>query len=543
MNVLIVDDETQIRRWLDVLLRKTDLPLDIVASCGNGREALEICRQQPVDIVITDIKMPLMDGIDLIRALKDEAPHIRTVILSSYSEFHYASEALKAGARDYLLKAEITVDGLKNVIGKVAAELEQEQTRVQEVHELKSTLNSHQYALRSLYFNELLRGKTLDEQEFGQKMETFRLRLKPKHIVLMLIRLDSALEEETNAKIRDIGLLDSAVLNIVDETLQSEVGCGGCFVCESGFYAALFNTRPTGERSLRESVQLYAHRIVSHLQTYLGISVSVGISLPAMDAASLPRQFEEAGEALNRKQFYGNKAIALYQDEQGAARTETVQWRDTLGELSLLLDRGQFIPAMQCVDAFLQEAERKKWLSGKEMRAFALEAVFLVQRARRTLKGASDSPSVQERDTPHDEIAEQTSFRQIKEWLLAKVKAGLTEAEAARHPYSEAIRKVCSYVQSEYASDISLQNAADSVHLNKTYLSELFKKETGVSFNDYVTQVRIDRAQAMIRSGETKMGMLAEQVGYPDGSYFTKVFKKMTGMTPLEYKQSHGVKN
>jgi two-component system response regulator YesN len=171
------------------------------------------------------------------------------------------------------------------------------------------------------------------------------------------------------------------------------------------------------------------------------------------------------------------------------------------------------------------------------VKSFCLEVAFLVLQAVRRLKQVSvKAPFVNVPDLVHEEVRDLSTFEQVKQWLLARVGRFAEEAEARRHPYSEPVRKVCAYMKATYTEGISLQQAADVVHLNKTYLSELFKKETGISFNHYLTQLRIERAKELIAAGGVTIGVLAEQVGYPDGSYLTKVFKKMTGMTPNEFK-------
>ena len=537
MNVLIVDDEAQIRRWFDILIRQTGLPLHIAGSCGNGQEALQVCGEKRVDLVITDIKMPVMDGIELIRRLKEEHPAVRTLILSSYSEFHYASEAIKAGARDYILKAEVTVEALREVIGKVMTELEQERNRAEEVYMLKSTLTVNQYALRSMYFNELIRGKPMAVQEFDVKMSTFHIPLQNKSVVLMIIRPDDDPAEEQPVKIHDRELLDSAVVNIVDETLLTETGNGCCFVSEHGWYTVVCNTPLSGDRSFRESVHLYAHRIAVHLQDYLGLPVSIGISLPGAGITLLGRMYEEAAEALSHKRFYSTRTIAWAQDGRTLVHRHSSHEAQTeLEAMSKLLNRRQYRQALERLEQFLEQMGQGK-MPEAELKSFCLETVYQVQRLLRSFKPSHEAAAPQERNVPHEEITEHSTFWQVKEWLVARMTRDLEEAEQLSRPYSEPIRKVCEFVETSYAEDISLQHAADFVHLNKTYLSELFKKEMSVSFNEYLTKVRIREAQELILAGETRMGMLAEKVGYPDGSYFTKVFKKTTGMTPMEYKQ------
>ncbi|MEC0231919.1 response regulator [Paenibacillus alba] len=539
MKIIIVDDEAQIRRWFEILVQKTGLPVDLIASCSNGRDALEVCRTEEVDIVITDIKMPVMDGISFIRQLKEERPSIKCLILSSYSEFHYATEAIKAGASDYMLKAEITVEGITNALKKAELEIERELTRDREVYNLKNTIHVNQYALRSFYFGELLRGKSTSTQDFEEKMDTLRIPLHSKHLMVMAIRSDEQAIVKEQAKIRHPDLLDSAVINIIDETLLNEANSGCCFVFEKDYYVAIFNCGQRGEKSLREITLQYAHRIASYLQDLLHLSVSIGISLPSLEVASLGQQLEEASGVLNHKRFYGRKSISWYSDESNPNEIGVHAKRQNYLEmLSLQLDRNQFDSSLHLLRQVLEEVGIQMLWSEKEVRAFGMEAGFLLQRTLRRLKTSVGAVNYSwEAETPHIEIADLPTFEHVKQWLLSRASNDLEAAESLLHPYSETIRKVCEYVRTHYAEGVSLQQAADYVHLNRNYLSELFKKETGSSYNDYLTLVRINKVKELILEGETQIGLLSETVGYPDGSYLSKVFKKVTGMTPLEFKR------
>lgn len=129
MNILIVDDERIIREWFRMTVDKLGGDCRIIGEAASGEDALEFCRQHQVDLVVTDVKMPGMDGLELIKRLKEEQPGVRSVIFSSYSEFHFAAEALKLGANEYILKAEITLPGLEDILQKIKGILKWNEAR------------------------------------------------------------------------------------------------------------------------------------------------------------------------------------------------------------------------------------------------------------------------------------------------------------------------------------------------------------------------------------------------------------------------------
>lgn len=537
MNVLIVDDEAQIRRWFESLLARTGLPIEVIASCGNGAEALALCREHAVDLVITDIRMPIMDGLELIRCLAREQPAVRTLILSSYDEFKYASEALKLGADDYMLKAEITIEALREAVEKAHGRMVAERRRTEEVLTLKSRINENQYALRADYFKNLLRGDQAAVRIFREKMELFRTTLGDKHIMLMAVGLDEP-AGAGQAKIGDPALLEQAILNIADETIRCETKTGCGFLYGENTFVVLFNAEGFGGKSVREQAIRAAYRLSDNLRDYLNVSASVGISEPHYDLSALPRQLKKALEALKQRRFHGKRNVAWASDEMPVLTAEIRKSAHAvIGEIAGDMETSSYERAMQALNAFLSDDARLKEMPEGHFKALCLELVFAVLHNVRKVERQADSLDRYRSESLHEQLNELKTYEEAKDWLLRMVAGLLEEAARLRPPYSEPIRGALRFLETRYAEEISLQQAADYVHLNKTYLSELFKKETGVSFNDKLTQIRIDQAKALIAAGEIRMGALAERVGYPNASYFTKVFKKATGMTPLEYKQ------
>ncbi|TCM89765.1 AraC family two component transcriptional regulator [Paenibacillus sp. BK033] len=537
MKVLIVDDEAQIRRWMEALLAKTGLELQVLGTCGNGAEALEFCRVHPVELVITDIRMPIMDGLELIRSLKEENIPVRTLILSSYDEFKYASEALKLGADDYILKAEVTSESLRETVNKAKSRMDAEKQRTNEVHQLKSRLNENQYAMRASYFNNLLRGDQAARRDFRRTMDLYRTKLADKHVMLMAVSLDDR-SETAAPKIADPGLLEKAILNILDETIAKETGTGCAFAYQENLFVILCNAEGFGGKTVREKAIRDAFRLSDNLRDYLHVSASVGISEPHYDLSALPRQLKEALDALRQRRFYGKRNIVWASDTMPVLTSDIRKnMQNVAGEISGHIEMGAYKSAIQALTVFMAEDNRLKALPESHFKAFCLELIFAVLHTVRKIEQTTDQLDRYRSESLHEQLGILKTYEETKDWLLRTVSGLLGEVARLRPPYSEPVRSALRFLELYYPNDISLQQIAEYVHLNKTYLCELFKKETSLSINDYLTQIRIERAKELMAAGENRMGTLAEQVGYPNASYFTKVFKKMTGMTPVEYKK------
>jgi len=538
MNIIIVDDELQIQNWLKLLLQKTEFPAKLMGMFSNGVEAYDFCMDNNVDLVITDIRMPLMDGLRLIQQLKSRKPSTRFLILSAHEEFHYASEGMRLGASDYLLKAEITIDELRDALHRIRIDLNNETKLGNEMKHMRMALNENQQALRNVYLKELIHSAPNAIGKFAQKKAQIGLNIDPKGTIMLAIGFPSKEFELKNSHFQSRDLLELAIVNVTEETLAAEYGRGNAFPVDTALFAVILNCPSSGRKSVHESILHYANRISSNLWNYLKFHASIGISELYGDIAELKHRWSEASQALSQNLFYGRQAIVSYQDMLVDSSLRT---RDTLvaewhGNVVRQLEIDYFDGVQEEIHVLLREIEAKKHLSATQVKAVMLEIVYSLRRKLQSLSiPAGDESAVLD-------IHSISTFQECKDWLLTHLHAFM---EAILHKKrSPAIAQICSYIASNYAQNISLPEAASLVHLNKTYLSGLFKKEMGVNFNDYLTNYRLDKAKELLLTNRCNISELAEKVGYSNSSHFAKVFKKTTGLSPLEYKKSmHGGKS
>lgn len=532
MNVVLVDDERQMLNWLDFMIGKTEFPLELKGAFTNGREAFDFCMVQPVDLVITDIRMPLMDGLQLIQQLKCHKPRIRFLILSAYEEFHYASEGMRLGASDYLLKAEITVEELNEALKRIKHDLSHEQRIGDELKNMRTAINENQQALRNVYLKELIRGEEKAIQNFGNKKEFLNLKLDIKHPIILAIGFETAEFEEKASQFKSRELLELAVVNVIDETLEAELGKGNACPMDTALFAAAINMSNTGSKSVRERVLHYANRISLNLWSYLKLHAAIGISEMYGNITEMNHRWKEAKQALMQNLFYGKQAIVCYHDMlfylkgKNSVVKGIPLYEKAIGHLEI----DYYEEFREEVYRLVRGIEEKKYLLETHVKSVFLEIVYFMRRKLQDLSAAPIEEMVL------ISIHDAATFQECKAWLLDHVTAFMDVVNASKR--SPAITEVCRYVEKNYMHNVSLQEAAEIVHLNKTYLSGLFKKEMGVNFNDYLTRIRLDKARELIVTNQCNIGELAEKVGYTNSSHFTKVFKKTIGMSPLEFKKN-----
>jgi len=532
MKVVLVDDELQMLNWLLLMIEKTKFPVEVQGTFANGREAYEFCLEQPVDLIITDIRMPLMDGLQLIQQLKSKKPHVRFLILSAYEEFHYASEGMRLGASDYLLKAEITAEELNEALKRISNDISNEQRIGDELKNMRKAMNENQQALRNVYLKELIRGEEKAILNFLSKKEFLQLKLDIKYPIVLAIRFEAAEFEHKATQFKSRELLELAVVNVVEETLEAELGAGNACPMDTAVFAVAINISNKGSKSARERVLHIANRISVNLFSFLKLHAAIGISEIYGNISELNLRWKEAAQALKQNIFYGKQVIVCYHDIifdiQSGNREDKgrILYEKAIEQLEI----DYYDQFQEEIHHIVRVIEEKKHLMETDVRSVFLEIVYMMRRKLQSLSIAPKEKAVL------IGIDQATTFEECKNWLLEHVQAFMDTV--SKNKRSPAITEVCQYVEKNYMSNVSLQEAAAIVHLNKTYLSGLFKKEMGVNFNDYLTQIRLDKARELIVTNQCNIGELAEKVGYTNSSHFTKVFKKTMGMSPLEFKKS-----
>ncbi|MFS0724939.1 response regulator transcription factor [Paenibacillus sp. 1P07SE] len=539
MKLLIVDDEPMIREWFGMTVERLGDPYTIVGEAANGEEALEFCAAHEVDLVVTDVKMPGMDGLELLRHLKERYPQLRVVIFSSHDEFQFATQALKLGAREYVLKAEITLHELGEMLQKIKRDLDMEQGKLNEMDKLRFFLNQHELALRTAYFRDLLLGTPGSAEQFQEKIRLFKTNLTERNLTLIAVGLIQGSAEHRPPAIPDPGLLELAVTNIINETVHNELASGCSLLYRDEVYVVLLNAEASGMKSRREKLLLTATRIAENLQRFVKVETAIAISTTYSGLQYLGEQLKEACDALDSRLFYGQSGIVIPSTDVYPPRSDTetgpvYRLRD---EFCQQLEAGRLQEAQDKLLQLLQVIGEARRMAPKQTKAVILDLIYkTIAEARKQSVPPELLDSVY--GDAHWHI-QQIHYHRLIPWTEQAITRIFDEIAQHRRKYGEAVRKACGYVEQHFGEEILLQHIAEHVHLSRTYFSELFKKETGVTFNEYVTGVRMEKAKMLLKEQPLKVSEAAERVGYGNTSHFIKLFKKHTGFSPMEYMASH----
>lgn len=515
-RVLIVDDEPIIRNGIEAFIGWEKEGLSVEAICSNGADALIVLEDRPADILITDIKMPLVDGIQLMSQALKLYPWIKVILLSSYSDFEYVREGLKLGAVDYLLKAALKPDDLLVVLRRCVSMLEEERRKEAEFRQ------GAVYRERKYLEQEM---KRLIVQEQAALSLTGRVPawLEQRYACAYLI-LDRADEWRENNGCLYVQLL----LEELQELFYKQMDEGAAMLMgESGMFLVFPDDIGDAEPRLR--------RWKESVERELGISTSIGFRVE-QGIGQVRKGVACSRSACQRRFFEGLGGVHDWvgpdsiQDAPLTSSTASVGWEPPDWEplLEMIRNGDRITSALKLAI--------KRWKGGGlDPERVKQEACGLLSDAYR-LKEVAGSLLPERLDLlQRSETLDQMAALLASE--LEEIEKIFIQSLADKGDGGQKIMKALEYIADHYTESLTLQSVADTVYISRTYFSILFKKQTGRNFSDYLIDLRIREAKRLLVEEDERMYDVAEASGFNDVKYFSKLFKKMTGLTPLEYRE------
>ncbi|MDQ6422379.1 response regulator [Paenibacillus sp. LHD-117] len=536
MQMIIVDDEAH---WVDNLSTTKPwhtLGIETVHKAYSAQEALRILDTHPIDIIISDVLMPEMTGIELLEIVRERDKRIKCIILSGYSDFEYTKEALRNQAVDYLLKPptdQELLGSVKSAIEQLEAEWGTVSSHERTLHILRENLP----LLRGQLLLSTLRGERLPAEEWERKLDSYELPFRFGECALMLVRM-----EEEFGQYRNKGhhLMEYAIMNIAEEIFGEFAYVWGVKE-EHGYLAFLLQFKEELPAARKETnLEKSAMHLQAKVKQYLKGSLSIVMTEPFLFPGNLPDRYRHALAYF--RQIVGDEREFVIRagDLDHGVSQGVLDVIHSPPSLKSLLEAGRWESAEEKLAEALAELDGK-WSDSWE---HCLEAGYLIassfthycHRNGYTLEGALGRDDIELLRSGESF----SSIGKLRSWsfgALGKLKErSSSEVKDNRSVY---VKKIQSFVEANLHLDVSLRALADHVNLHPTHLSKLYKIETGEGVSDFVSRLRMEMACHKLISTDKKVYEISADIGYLDPAYFIKVFKKQFGMTPQEYREGH----
>ena len=505
-HVIIVDDKPLIRRALKETIQWDQLNCIVAGEAEDGKKAYELVKKYHPELLISDIKMPEMDGLELTEHVKKESPDTQVIIITGYQEFEYARKALSLGVSDLVLKP-IRNEDMENKIEKALCEF-REKKEIQAV-----VKNAREAKFERLLYDSLQ----------GKKVEFPDCDFSGKNYSLILVKTKNTDKEKK-------------VYETISSWFQKQERVKGwkayTWLMQSTQVVLLFETGKKSAREwkiiLKQSIYFLEDFVEKTEQTECCFTVSKTCN----DLGGLSECMQNVCGMMERRYFFSDNKVMFTDHDMEAAGFETRQLQGNLSELrkeAVLLNDEEFQKKLKEVaDEILCET------NGDEFRIKCILSEFCMGFG----KQMQDAWNSEDTNKLLDQIGALPGKQECAAFLTEFVRTIKNKTGMGEKLKNPVVRDGISYIREHYAENFSQTDLAERLGVNPSYLSRLFKKETGHTFMEIVTECRINHAKELLNQPGMRVIEVCQKVGYGDYTYFYQVFKKQEGISPSEYKKN-----
>ena len=488
----------------------------------NGLEAKEYILNNHSDMVITDIKMPFMTGLELAKAVSEQCPQVRFVILSGYDDFIYAKEAIHLGVVEYLTKP-VEID---EIVRLVMGEKERS-CRQREEQALRSNLYS-QYSrslplMKNDWFLEFMDNRnSFSKKRLLDAFKANRIELSPENLITVTVQLDHAGEGDD--------LLCFIIENVAREIIDGRYSMES-FRCQKRYVVFFMNYSPNQSMAaVYYNLYVIFSEVKQRVEQLISNTISIGIGEVAERIEELKASCESGRKILSERFYFGKGCILSPPDIPKRREADFMKFYPGKEE-QLLLKYIKFGEENMesLVDSYIEKLKVMKGFPEERIRQSMMSFVISV---------CNQNEKAMNMQTYHamEELKRLETLDEISLWLKDLFK----QAEAGREEdagVKRSVLKVKEYIDQHYAENLTLKKMADYVYLSQSYLSVSFKEILHMNFNEYLTRVRMEKAKELLGSSRYRIYEVCSMVGYTDKKYFSDLFKRYTGMLPKEWEK------
>lgn len=535
IKVFLVEDEMVIRRGIK---NSIDWEKEGYIFCGeasDGELAYPMIIKEKPDILITDIRMPFMDGLELCKLVKKELPNIKILILSGYDEFDYAKEAIRLGVTEYLLKP-ISSGKLLEALNGVSESIRREKEDKDLVRKYMEEMRENTEHEKQKFFEQMIAGNLsmADALETGKKYE---MNLSAGMYNLLLFRFTLGKENRKSGEL--LGEAEYAIEKLT-ERLEYE------FEFQRGVEGWAFLLMADNEEQMSERVKELSKDLEEIMKNYSTIAYFGGIGQPVARLRELEESFREAERALAARFTMELNRIISVEDIRMAQNVDTLddieitsfgEIEKTRTMLEKFLNNGAEDEIDEFVDVYINELPEENLKSVLMRQYIIMDAYIVMMSFCEKIEGIEGEMQAQSEELKNSMKTIQT-LEEIKNYIrmLLKKIIGVRDTISGRR-YSDIIEIAKDQIRKTYMSDeISLNTIAAEVGMSPSYFSSIFSKEMGKTFVEYLTEIRMDRAKELLMCSSMKTSEIGYEVGYKDPHYFSYIFKKTQNCTPKEFR-------
>ncbi|MVQ40182.1 response regulator [Paenibacillus anseongensis] len=527
-SLLIVDDERWVRQGLVTTIDWEAEGIKVIGDVEDGEDALTFIQNQMPDIIITDIKMPRMDGLAFIEAVKNANMLSKIIIISGYSEFSYAQKAMRLGAVDYVLKP-IEETLMLEVVRKCIEQIKREREDHNEFVQMSERVRESLPLARQRYVETLLTNGSASQQFSRTVWDRLNIPLDPDQIKVTMIKIYDWGVHEHNPK--EHYLLRHAIGNLAKETGKHAMKMIACPLHDDPDTDLAILVSPNKEADLAHEQGIW-ETLISACWRYLGIGINIGISKNSQ-IADIHASFQEAVQ-ISAYAFYEGYGKVYDADEMDVPQSHSLpKYTQPNGWVT------RFVHAVKLsddaalralIDELFGHLQLHKQKCSPHVLRKGLTSLFTEVEMKLEINYASDL-----KEATKSFVLPYFALSDLKDVLLT-ILLQFQPGDNASGNRKRFIELAVDYMEKHYTEPLTMNRVAEHLFLNPSYFSKIFHEKTGETFSKYLIRLRVNRAKELLKVSTLKIYEVAEQVGYQDFRHFVKLFKEQEGMTPAQYR-------
>ncbi|CAM4311963.1 two-component system response regulator YesN [Paenibacillus endophyticus] len=537
LNVLLVDDDLPMLSKLKNMMNWEAHGFLLCGEANGGQAAVKLLHERNPEIVITDMSMPGMDGLALINYIAEQFPHTQVIAISSYSDVHYVKNSMRKGAVDYILKHELDARILQAALAGAKELLAKEQEAQEKTIHMQKQLQQNQTTLLREFIRDLVQHSYGSEEELLLKADKLDVTLNLRMLTVVVAEWDSRRKLEDRFDAKELAFMNGSFMDITDNIL-ADTGNAYMTPVENGKFAFVFSFDTNSRFIWHTIISEALSRIRVSAKRQLNLVISCSVSDMCSKVETLPSYYKDADKALQER-FYEGGDVVIWpglQRKEASSVNFSVDVKLEKQLLSLLATLNEEELIFQIEELFARMGKARA--PHKTTQMVAVELIHLVNRKSKEA-GIAEQDLFENDHNPYQAIGKFDTLAELKEWIVEIYRRLVQALRPFVHDtlYSDNTRRTMEWIRRHFTEPITLQEAAEVIGVNASYLSRMFKEECGQGFADYVNHVRVEQAKLLIRTGDTDLKDVVKQVGFNHYNYFFTVFKKITGTTPLEYEK------
>lgn len=526
-KVLIADDELLVRVGLKTTFPWEENGFCVVGEARDGNEAIELFDKYEPDILLTDIRMPFIDGIELVQILKERKPSLKSIILTHYDDFNYAKGAIKSGVEDYILKSELTVENLMETLKKykdeIKPDISQKPVKDKEKNSLKFGLFENEFL-----FKRIVIGDYNSEDEL--KSIAYSMEYKSNTFVIATVKLyfDYSKDQEKGNNINYEFLkknCENISRNLYNENLM--------YLSEDSMVFLFIEDLIEDSNSILNKCVDCLEVVKRNLFRYLRVNVVAGLSDVGNTTYEIAELIEKSRTALDYC-FFNSSTLEIF---NGSMLTKTGDCPGVNKEITVssikMYGTSNLKDYINRVFEGLFELKRKTFVR-EVFNEFLKIAQDLINEFEPNVNNSVNRSMVNS-----EKFDRLITFEEVKDYisnLFMQIKSCLNK-DNEKTQYSYSVKKCMEYIENNYNRNITLQDLAHFAGMSRCYLSYLFKEEVGVNFSSYLTNFRIEKSKQLLKESNCRIFEIADKVGFCNPYYFSRIFKETLGLSCKEFQE------